>query len=865
MTGATGANGPTGATGERGADGTALLDFNNSVIHTYPTADLSMVFGDDDATNALIVLNGNGTDEGDIFAGDLRLGYNSSSPTITTADSGEALTIDPAGTGAINLIGDTNVTGAVDISGTIQAGSSNINLTLSTGMIDADAITLITSDGNGITSSGSGLETTANGLGLLQGCSDGQTLKWDESGAVWECGSDRATTQIRKSSNETVTSSAALQDDDELTFSIGANETWIVQVHFTYTTNSSATPDIRVGLNNSATGATCVYSATDIAHAGNLAAGSTACNTAIILATTATGTKGGVLTGTVTSGGGSGTVVFRWGQGTSDGTNGTTVVAGSSLLAYKVNGADLAEVYYSKESDLTPGTVLQYDSSILSGVKKSQNPYEQNVIGVVTTKPGLVMGDFTQPEGTIPVLVALTGRIPVKVSTENGPILPGDYLTSSSIPGVAMKATKLGPVIGQALESYAEPEIGTVNVFIKNGETSGSYASLLETHLPGINVVDALSERRAERSSILRAFIDEKEERAQYATQSAMVTDRIAAGIDIVTPEITAQTAFLDEIRAASSSGTLAISLGENGTLNINGKDGSVAVVNADGSVTFTGKVRIEDLSVGRLTIDGVDEVASLSAEMAYLRDLFSQSQSVILNSDSGSSESTSSGIFAFDSEAFESFDSGFATPSATETDSLAVRMSAIIQGTLDVLGEAIFRSPVSFLSSVIFKTAPIFPTDTAGIAVIPKYQTTVDIEFEKPYKTVPVISLQLTGETATMSAFLQEGKNAVVTNVTEHGFTIALPDPALTDYEYNWIAIAVDNKKKTVGRIIDDGSMIFPKTSKQPVPTPTSDFSSGSLPLPTPTLSPNPTATPSGTTISDFSPSSTASGGLSF
>jgi cytoskeletal protein CcmA (bactofilin family) len=50
--------------------------------------------------------------------------------------------------------------------------------------------------------------------------------------------------------------------------------------------------------------------------------------------------------------------------------------------------------------------------------------------------------------------MALTGRVPVNVSLINGPIEAGDPLTSSSIPGMAMKATEPGNIIGTALESY---------------------------------------------------------------------------------------------------------------------------------------------------------------------------------------------------------------------------------------------------------------------------------------------------------------------------------------------------------------------------------------------------------------------------
>ena len=50
--------------------------------------------------------------------------------------------------------------------------------------------------------------------------------------------------------------------------------------------------------------------------------------------------------------------------------------------------------------------------------------------------------------------LVLTGRVPVKIDPESGPIAPGDYLTSSGKPGLAMKAEKPGRVLGIALEAW---------------------------------------------------------------------------------------------------------------------------------------------------------------------------------------------------------------------------------------------------------------------------------------------------------------------------------------------------------------------------------------------------------------------------
>ena len=70
----------------------------------------------------------------------------------------------------------------------------------------------------------------------------------------------------------------------------------------------------------------------------------------------------------------------------------------------------------------------------------------------------------------MPVPLALAGRVPVLVTLEGGPILPGDDLTGSSKPGYAMKATKKGAVFGRALTAFAGPGDGMVTAFIGEAE-----------------------------------------------------------------------------------------------------------------------------------------------------------------------------------------------------------------------------------------------------------------------------------------------------------------------------------------------------------------------------------------------------------
>ncbi len=94
-----------------------------------------------------------------------------------------------AGTSLFNFTNfDVTTGGDLDLTGTITAGSSNTVLTLSTGLIDADALTLTAAADAGTgTSSGSGLIARSDGIGLLQGCTDGQVLAWEETTDTWDC------------------------------------------------------------------------------------------------------------------------------------------------------------------------------------------------------------------------------------------------------------------------------------------------------------------------------------------------------------------------------------------------------------------------------------------------------------------------------------------------------------------------------------------------------------------------------------------------------------------------------------------------------------------------------------------------------
>lgn len=121
------------------------------------------------------------------------------------------------------------------------------------------------------------------------------------------------------------------------------------------------------------------------------------------------------------------------------------------------NGAaDFAELIVTEGNALSyePGDVMAISSDVDRAVTLSTQPYSTAIVGVYSTKPGFIGSTHPTTEkldNEIPV--AITGIVPCKVTTENGPIKRGDLLTSSSKPGFAMKATapQIGTILGKAM------------------------------------------------------------------------------------------------------------------------------------------------------------------------------------------------------------------------------------------------------------------------------------------------------------------------------------------------------------------------------------------------------------------------------
>jgi hypothetical protein len=147
--------------------------------------------------------------------------------------------------------------------------------------------------------------------------------------------------------------------------------------------------------------------------------------------------------------------------------------------AFTGGGADLAEAFdfEGQQSEYEPGDVLVISSNSDARIEKSRSAYSHMVLGVHATKPGIILA-HTEAEEDLgdKIPVGVVGVIPTKVCAENGPIRRGDLLTTSSLPGHAMKVHPVvtngipsfpsGIILGKALENFDGPGTGMIRVFV---------------------------------------------------------------------------------------------------------------------------------------------------------------------------------------------------------------------------------------------------------------------------------------------------------------------------------------------------------------------------------------------------------------
>jgi hypothetical protein len=144
-----------------------------------------------------------------------------------------------------------------------------------------------------------------------------------------------------------------------------------------------------------------------------------------------------------------------------------------------VAGSDFAEALSAAgdKTSFEPGDVLILSATAAGSVEKCNRDYDTKIIGVYSARPAVLgadkNGETRVDDDEIPVAIA--GIVPTKVSAHNGAIAPGDLLTTSEIPGHAMKATPTmvdgvaiypaGTILGKAIEPLQD-SAGIIKVLL---------------------------------------------------------------------------------------------------------------------------------------------------------------------------------------------------------------------------------------------------------------------------------------------------------------------------------------------------------------------------------------------------------------
>jgi hypothetical protein len=137
----------------------------------------------------------------------------------------------------------------------------------------------------------------------------------------------------------------------------------------------------------------------------------------------------------------------------------------------EITGADIAEKFPTTET-LEPGTVVEIDPDNPGHLRKARGAYNKRVAGVVAgangLSKGIILGNLEGSEDHTPI--AMSGRVWVYADATQEAIEPGDLLTTSDLPGHAMKASDPsrahGAVLGKAMTRLEKGKTGMVLVLV---------------------------------------------------------------------------------------------------------------------------------------------------------------------------------------------------------------------------------------------------------------------------------------------------------------------------------------------------------------------------------------------------------------
>jgi len=173
-----------------------------------------------------------------------------------------------------------------------------------------------------------------------------------------------------------------------------------------------------------------------------------------------------------------------------------TILALFTILFFSLSSTSFAQISSSgvaitspvDDADAVDGDII---CTYTDGNARCGEEYDAAIYGVIVDNPAASLTDSEVENGR---LIVTSGIAVVRVSTVSGNIAEGDFITSSTKPGVGMRADRNGYVVGKAIEAYenGDPdEIGQVQILVSvhpEGKLTGTRGNLLQFIREGISV-----------------------------------------------------------------------------------------------------------------------------------------------------------------------------------------------------------------------------------------------------------------------------------------------------------------------------------------------------------------------------------------
>ncbi|MCK5211585.1 hypothetical protein KAJ89_02690, partial [Candidatus Parcubacteria bacterium] len=228
---------------------------------------------------------------------------------------------------------------------------------------------------------------------------------------------------------------------------------------------------------------------------------------------------------------------------------------GNASMGWLTAGADYAEYFYTDNTGLEAGDVVCVDITRDSAVARCERGADSNVMGIVSTRPAIIGNNKEgYRDNEHYKIIGMLGQVPAKVSAENGPIRPGDSLTSaSSSMGYVMRADPGDSTVGVALESLASGK-DIINVLISRRNKSLT-VDMVESRITDriasmeiedeVQILIAQAVDNLDLDEEIQPIVDE-----EIALLNAAVDERLTVGFDAVDAQLITLAASVDDVLA---------------------------------------------------------------------------------------------------------------------------------------------------------------------------------------------------------------------------------------------------------------------------------------------------------------------------